>query len=137
MEYYDEERYLKLSKSEKRVYVWIRRQRHRLAVHKVMYYILAQTILEDLQYDYLEKRLEFVEERWEYISDLVTEEGYLSPNKYADALRIPGLESRARRMLDDWERKGSPRWDIPVMSKDTCYVELYRDAMRGIVRTLI
>lgn len=119
------------------MYCWIRRQRHILAIHKYIYYVLSDSILEDLQFDYLEKRLEIAEKRWVTVSDAVTEEGYLSPSQYADALTHPSIERRARRMLNRWELEGRPRKNIQMMGKGICEVRLYRDALQEAVKTPI
>lgn len=124
-----------MRRCDQRLHCWIRQQRYILAVHKFIYYILVEPILEDLQFDYLEKRLEVVENRHPGVSDAVTKDGYLSPNMYADALIHPSIESRAIRtvaLFNDGQLDNLRK--IPLMSGEFSENDLYEDALWYIVR---
>lgn len=124
-----------MKRPEQRVYCWIRQQRYVLACHKYLYYVMGESILEDLQFDYLEKRLEVVENQWIGVSNAVTEEGYLSPSQYVDAIIHPSIERRAMWMLHIWGSNGRRTNEkIPFMSEYINAFDLYEDALKEIVR---
>jgi hypothetical protein len=72
--------------------------------------------------------------RHKHIAELVTEDGYLSPHDYVDALDHPKIESRAHRLVHRWEEDGYPVWShIPIMTNKIKGYQLYKAALKEIV----
>jgi hypothetical protein len=119
---------------KRRLYCWMRQQRSAIAIHKTLYYERAEPMLHDLQFDYLEKRLDAVEKRHPDISKALRDEGYLSPGSYVDALRLPEIEYRADKVLENWKECGRPPvTHIPMITPEMDPNTLYREALTSII----
>lgn len=124
-----------MSRRKRRIYCWIRQQRCAIAIHKFIYYALSDSIFEDLQFDYLEARLNAIENRYPSIALSVTTDGYLSPSSYVDMLQSPEIERRARKILLYWNESGRPKMThVPSMSQHIDNRDMCMDALMSIAR---
>lgn len=91
---------LSLDGFDRKLYCWIRQHRQLCALHKCLYYEFGSNILTDQQYDFLENQLVVVEERHKQIAEMVTAEGYLSPDDYVGSVHSNAVLLRAKKLLD-------------------------------------
>lgn len=124
-----------MNRSEQRVYSWIRQQRYMLAIYVYLYYLADEQILDDLQYDYIKKRLEVVSQRWAHVFDMVLDRRFSPPRYYADVILQRSVEQRAASLLRRWRDEGKPVIrSIKYLDDSMSEADLYRDALKTIVR---
>lgn len=120
---------------KRKLYCWIRQRRSLIAVHKVLYYDMSEPILDDAQFDYVETELLTVERRHPDIAEEVRKQGYLSPSAYVGAYRLPPIEEKAERLLEDWKRRGRPYLsEVPKISPDMDEKTFYNNALQSIIK---
>lgn len=124
----------KLTYFDLKVFCWMKQRRTFCAIHKVIYYKLNAQVLHDQQYDYVESKLQAVENRHKNVSDILTGTGYLSPQDYVDALDNVKLYGRAFDILRRWEQEGCVPLDIPFIAPEHTEEVLYNIAVEEIRR---
>lgn len=117
---------------ERQLYCWIRQQRYLCAIHKSLYYDIDSAILDDYQYDKLEKSLIVVESRHLEISQAVNAEGYQSPSDYVGSTRLPSVLARAEQVLEHFRASGMSKLPFAQRDINDTDDDLYEDAIRRV-----